>query len=613
MIDGNGELHMGYTEHFKLSEPKESKKSYNARFSENCDLFARYFEQRLTGLMSTFKPSSEFFLAIDGVCPMAKMNQQKSRRYMSESRPSDFSQRTNYCDKNAITPGTKFMHEHHARLVGFFNSNPQFFPSIFRYSSYLEYGEAEHKIFDRLRTGEYRYRRTVIYADDADVIVNALIMPVESLFIARSKQMTIVDIAEARKGIVDLMLHEDGTTNPFCLFDFVFLTLFLGNDFLPASMMLANPFSHESRSIPKNATMPFDLTNYTGSISLVLEVYRRFNINLISTNYAIDFNELYRFIEKITLFETKMISFNLNNAILPHRLMEKSFIKDSCQISYIDTDIPAPFEYQNLAGDDDFVIALFSRADPRQPYRGNMPIRALYYNSIFSMYSGNALNAFADSLIELAGCDGGPYPAKIHSMSLNYLIGMVWVYYYYVSGIDAIPNCDFYYPYPIAPMMRDVCDVLSIRNDFTALAERMLAEVPKFSTRHYQPYHHALSVLPLWSREAVPQSVTEVMTVMGELADYYPCKFIVFHNNSQKLEQKSAFLPKIHQQRMLTFSFPDVMWMYQVPRIERIRHNVTYEFDLYASVIYTMIQERRASNRRFETDKKVSVGIIRRW
>lgn len=613
MVDGNGELHMGYTDHFKLIKDKESKKSYNARFATNCNNFADYFQRRMTGLMATFKPQQEFYLAIDGVCPMAKMNQQKSRRYMSESRPEEFSQRTNYCDKNAITPGTKFMHEIHARLISFFQDKVNYFPQIMRYSSYLEYGEAEHKIFDRLRTGEYRYRRTVIYADDADVIINALIMPVESLFIARSKQMTLIDIAEARRAITELMCHSDGSTNPFCLFDFVFLTLFLGNDFLPPTMMLTNPFSYESRSIPQLNTMPFALPNYDGSLNFILEVYRRANINLISENYVVNFNELYRLIEQLTLFENTMISFNLNNGILSRKLAEKSFISGKCRIWGLDPAVRYPFEYQNLAGDEDMVIALFSRTNPTEPYRDNMPIRALYYNSIFSMYSSNALNAFADRLVELAACDGGPYPGKIHGMANNYLIAMMWVYYYYVSGINAIPNCDYYYQYPIAPMMRDIQDIMSFRDDLPNLMRRSLSKTSEFTTRKYKPYHHALSVLPLWSREAVPESVTKIMSVTGQLADLYPAKFIVFYQNMQKLDQKLALLPKINVDRMLSFAFPDVVWMYQIPRFESIRANLTYEFDLYASNIYGMIQQRRYVERKEIESKPVSVGIIRRW
>jgi len=638
MIDGNGELHVNFTDNFKIVGEVETKESYHGRFKENCNNFSAKFMQRITGLVSTFKPDIGFVLAIDGICPLAKMHQQKSRRYTSESTPKKFSSsRSVFCDKNSLTPGTMVMEKHHSNLLNFFSNNRQYFPAEFLYSSYLEYGEAEHKIFDLLRTGAYRSRRTVIYADDADVIVNSLIAPVESLFIARSQKeiyhsVNIIDIAEARKAIVRLMLHSDGSTNPFCLFDFIFLTLFLGNDFLPASMMLTGVFHTESVSIGKRGMMPFDLSNYDGSLNFVLEVYRRLNLNLIGQNYSINFEEVTRFLDGIQKFESSLILFNLNNSVLPIKLAQKSILNKRPQLLGLSPDIDHSFEYLLLSDHDD-VLALFSIEDVKRSYRGNMSLRTLHYNSIFSMYESSALQAFENlpnvddvdisglnpvqkSLIKLAAADGGPYPGKIYSMAESYLTTLIWIYYYYVSGIDSLKNCDVYYPHPIAPMILDIQEMLSVRPNFLQNVKDVLLETRQFSTRKYMPHHHALSVLPIWSRDSVPKQLEAFMSIIGVFADYYPIKFIVFQNNMRVLEDKHAFLPPIPVERILK-SLPAKLVKYEATRqVKDLRIGIRMIPDPQAALIYSFQTQRRKyvpKEQEKKTTTTTSSGIIRRW
>jgi 5'-3' exonuclease len=58
-------------------------------------------------------PKTGVFIAIDGVVPMAKMRQQRLRRFksvwLSKNDKNDKSSTSNKWDKNAITPGTLFM------------------------------------------------------------------------------------------------------------------------------------------------------------------------------------------------------------------------------------------------------------------------------------------------------------------------------------------------------------------------------------------------------------------------------------------------------------------------------------------------------------------------
>ena len=75
--------------------------------------------RRIDRLVLAARPRRLLYLALDGVAPRAKMNQQRSRRFMavrqpsSQARPSaldaEAAKLGGSFDHNAITPGTEFM------------------------------------------------------------------------------------------------------------------------------------------------------------------------------------------------------------------------------------------------------------------------------------------------------------------------------------------------------------------------------------------------------------------------------------------------------------------------------------------------------------------------
>ena len=165
----------------------------NVAFRPNAEIFKDIMGY-LELLVSKIKPRQVLYLAVDGVAPRAKMNQQRSRRFRSaqEARQQQAKSQNNNnlpqagpaFDSNCITPGTIFMQE----LCEFLQdalaekvaSDPAWrgFKTVF--SGPDVPGEGEHKIMDYIRhcKAQFDYDPNVrhcLYGLDADLILLGLL------------------------------------------------------------------------------------------------------------------------------------------------------------------------------------------------------------------------------------------------------------------------------------------------------------------------------------------------------------------------------------------------------------------------------------------------------
>lgn len=175
-------------------------------------------------LVNEIQPREQIVIAVDGVAPAAKIQQQRQRRYRAAAeRGSDAP-----FDSNAITPGTELMIRLDKFLGTWLIEHADLLPPTIIYSSYQVPGEGEHKIMDLIREQKVKTNgATVIHGLDADLFVLALLSPLEHVFLYREDFDSVVNVGNYRTGLIE----KYGT---FSMVDnFSIIMSLLGNDFLP--------------------------------------------------------------------------------------------------------------------------------------------------------------------------------------------------------------------------------------------------------------------------------------------------------------------------------------------------------------------------------------------
>ena len=127
---------------------------------------------KLQIIIKNINPKNKTFIAFDGVPPIAKLTQQKNRRYKSHYQAKLFA-KTILWDTCAITPGTNFMNNLNNAIKKHFTNNENIILSLTDIP-----GEGEHKIFEYIRENfdlnDSNNINNIVYGMDADLIMLSL-------------------------------------------------------------------------------------------------------------------------------------------------------------------------------------------------------------------------------------------------------------------------------------------------------------------------------------------------------------------------------------------------------------------------------------------------------
>ena len=227
-------------------------------------------------LFSKIKPQKMFFMAIDGVAPRAKMNQQRARRFRTaldneKAREKAVKQglempKEEPFDSNCITPGTEFMANLTQQLRYFINKkvseDVDWQQVEIVLSGHEVPGEGEHKITEYIRQAKAQPNydpnvRHCLYGLDADLIMLGLLshdphfcLLREEVTFGRQTSKKSKELEHQNFYLMHLCMVREYLELEFqdlksestldfsfdmerIIDDFILMAFFVGNDFLP--------------------------------------------------------------------------------------------------------------------------------------------------------------------------------------------------------------------------------------------------------------------------------------------------------------------------------------------------------------------------------------------
>ena len=394
---------------------------------------------KIEGYIKTYN-AKKYIICTDGVAPVAKMFQQRKRRYLSVYRNKiDANKITEpIWDTNAITPGTEFMN----KLNIFIHKKIRYsiYNVEFLYSGSDENGEGEHKIFHKLKMSSVN-SRIIIHGLDADLIILSLMSHHKNIHLMRETNDEVcnyLNIDNLRDSILkeltlkwdlknkNISYSENDLVETYCT-----ACSILGNDFIPhlLTIDLRTDGVDKLLSSTKISVEENGLLVYNGQI-----------------NYKC-LSDIFKYLSKS---EDKDI----------YKICEK-YIKKRVTNS---SDIPSDF--YAIKNKDPLVNHIYD--NPQKWHKE-------YYKQLFDN------NITIDTSVVFNAC-------------YNYIKGIYWVYSYYKGGdID----CEWYYPYNYPPILKDISnhsiahkEPEVIKNcNFIKSYIQLLIVLPKESS-HLLKYNH---------------------------------------------------------------------------------------------------------------------------
>lgn len=178
--------------------------------------------------------ASYVYIATDGNCPRAKMQQQRRRRYLDHWKRVTLGDGITNNNSNwrsaCVTPGTAFMKKLDRAVTKHVKARAEAWDA----SPSSVFGEGEHKIFQHMKA-HGQHRHNVICGGDADLILLSLLAltaeNTDKISILRNPtDDRIIDIRRLQSHLVTLL----GGTDFRVVRDLCVLCTVLGNDFLPS-------------------------------------------------------------------------------------------------------------------------------------------------------------------------------------------------------------------------------------------------------------------------------------------------------------------------------------------------------------------------------------------
>jgi 5'-3' exonuclease len=523
-------------------------------------------------LVGHANPTDEVFIAVDGVAPLAKINQQRKRRFraIDDNKIRIKIKKHHKKDVNdvwsntVITPGTIFMENLHKTLIKHFQKKSSDNKGLkYTYSSYHTPGEGEHKILQDICSRKDTNCVNVIYGLDADLFFLAMASRRKNIYLLReashfnnNKNKTeiidpVTDVAEELKYVsiddvkdkyneqlghlVEARIEINGNIaqtllTEYCN-DFIFICYLLGNDFLP----------HFPSINIKHDGLNIIIDSY---IDVFLQLGESL-IQIVDSKVKVNNNFLLMLLENLGEKETVYFS-----EILPKALNRWRY-KKCFEADPYDRDL---WYLENM--------------QYRNKYVGNFSATDIF-NLKKGLHSVDELNQYKFKYYEHYFNVSEHQQEHVDNMCKAYLEGLLWVGKYY---FEKCPMWRWQYCYKHAPFISDLAKYMKINKvDINTILDNIVDEGP------LHPYVQLASVLHPESHNLLPKSYQSiVLNVDSPVIDMFPVKTRLDMDIKEQFYTCIPELPDIDVNRMI-----NACKNLKLTKEENIRNTLSNNFVYY--------------------------------
>jgi 5'-3' exoribonuclease 1 len=515
-------------------------------------------------------------------------------------------------DSNVITPGTPFFERCTRHIEHFIQRkltvDPEWQHLTIIFSSSNVPGEGEHKIMQFMREQKTAHQhglpttyhpnlRHCIMGQDGDLMIlglathepNLVLLREQVLFDAR-RQTILASVDESLEVYVhnpnfellhinvlrDYLAYEFETSDVLdtpwslerCIDDFVFMTFFVGNDFLPH--MPALDIADEA----------FDLLFYTYRDQRKKWLKDKTKAPyLIENGFILCGKRLEKFLSvlgshELPYYQLKKKSIDLDrDREIDARYKMRTVPSDEA-IAAKEANDRERFRERlaELLNRDEEHTEIMQQFPDFQPVLSSVSSSSLQKSSTKSNRHEGADEEDADALVERMGnilrntVDGkgavalskiddqdikgryysdkfgfSPFDAEKHiALRKAYVEGLVWNLKYYFEGV---PSWSWFYPYHYGPMLSDLVNLEEYLSDISFL-DKMGEPL--------RPFEQLMACMPPSNADVLPEPFRGLMTNEDSpIADFYPTSFTIDMNGKRWPWEAVVLLPFIDSNRLL--------------------------------------------------------------